>query len=59
MYARVLRAHFHPEVTMESQIEAMVTPDEMQMLQDSPHRWATNVEAARKYNKNSYAFSLA
>lgn len=37
-FARVLRIHFQPEVTIESELEGLLTPAELKLLKDSPHR---------------------
>ena len=38
-FSRLLRIHFQPEVSLETELEGRMTPEELRMLQDSPHRW--------------------
>lgn len=37
-FSRALRIHFQPEVTIESELSAILTPKELEMLQRSQHR---------------------
>lgn len=37
-FARALRIHFQPEVTLESELSNILTPKELEMLQSAPHK---------------------
>jgi len=37
-FARSLRIHFQPEVTLESELQSILTPAELEMLKNSQHR---------------------
>ncbi len=37
-FARALRIHFQPEVTLESELNNILTPQELEMLKAAPHR---------------------
>ncbi len=37
-FARALRIHFQPEVTLESELATILTPKELEMLKAAPHR---------------------
>ena len=42
-FSRVMRIHFQPEVTFESELKDILTPEEFQLLKDSGHRSGRNV----------------
>lgn len=37
-FARTLRIHFQPEVTLEAELKEILTPAELEMLMKSQHR---------------------
>ncbi len=41
-----MRIHFQPEVTIEAELEGLVTQEEMAMLKQSSHRWV--IQAVKK-----------
>ncbi|KAL6757845.1 Bestrophin, RFP-TM, chloride channel-domain-containing protein [Haematococcus lacustris] len=51
-FARALRIHFQPEVTLESELSTILTPKELDMLKAAPHRPVKAIHAMSQVIQN-------
>jgi predicted membrane chloride channel (bestrophin family) len=58
-FARALRIHFQPEVTLESELATILTPKELEMLKASPHRPVKAIHAISQVSQDGAGEGLS